>query len=95
MVPILSPSKKPKTDWISILALFGFELESLAGNRATDITLEGQESVLPGATKMTFIVPNGGFKESFLRGSESIWPPWLLEWCKSYLSFPSQTSKSK
>ena len=95
MVPILSSSEKPRIGWVFVIALFGSELESLAGSRATDITLEGQESVLPRATKMTFIVPNGGFKESFLRGSESIWPPWLLEWCKSYLSFPSQTSKSK
>ena len=60
MVLILSSSEKPKTGWISILALFGFELESSVGSRATNITLKGQESVLLGATKMTFIVPNGG-----------------------------------
>ena len=72
MVPILSSSKKPKTGWISILALFGSELESSAGSRATDITLEGQEPVFPEAVKMTFIVPNEGLEESSFRGSESI-----------------------
>ena len=72
MVLILSSSEKPKTGWISILALFGFELESSAGSRAINITLEGQESVLPEATKMTFIIPNGGHEESSFRGSESI-----------------------
>ena len=72
MVLILSSSEKPKTGWISILALFGFELESSAGSRAINITLEGQESVLPGATKMTFIVHNGSHEESSFRGSKSI-----------------------
>ena len=89
MVPTLSSSEKPRTGWVSILALFGSKLESSAGSRATDITLEGQELVLPRTMKMTFIIPNGGFEESFLWGSESIWPLWLLEWCKSCLSFPS------
>ena len=72
MVLILSSSKKPRSSWISILALFGSEFESSAGSRATNITLEGQESVLPKATKMTFIVLNEGLEESSLRGSESI-----------------------
>ena len=74
MVLILSPFENPRTSWISILVLFGFELVSSVGNRVTYITLEGQEPVLPGATKMTFIVPHGGLEESSLRGSESIWP---------------------
>ena len=61
-----------KTDQISILALFGSKLLLLAGNRATDITLEGQEPVLPGAAKMTLIVPKGGLEESPLLGSEFV-----------------------
>ena len=72
MVPILSSSKKPRTGWISILALFGSELELSAGIQATDITLEGQELILPEATKITFIVPSKGLEELSLRGSESI-----------------------
>ena len=74
MVPILSSSEKPRTGWISILALFGSELELSAGIRATDITLEGQEPILPRVAKMTFIIPNGSLKKSSLRGPESIWP---------------------
>ena len=35
------------------------------GSRATDITLEGHEPVLPRATKIMFIVPIGGLKEMF------------------------------
>ena len=59
MVQNLSSSEKLSAGWISILALFGSELESSAGSRATDITLDGPEPVLPGAAKMTFIVPKG------------------------------------
>ena len=51
----------------------------LGWSRATDITLEGQEPVLPEATKMIFIIPNRGLEESSLRDSESVWPPWPLE----------------
>ena len=72
MVPILSPFEKPRTDRISILALFGSELLLSAGNRATNITLEGQEPILLGAAKMTLIVPKGGLKESPLLGSEFV-----------------------
>ena len=79
MVPILSWSEKPRTGWISILALFGSKSASSAGSRATNITLEGQKPILLGVAKMTFIVPNGGLEESSLQGSESIWPPWPLE----------------
>ena len=75
MVPILSSSEKPKTSWISILALFGSKLEFSTDRRATYIILEGMEPVLPRATNMTFIVPSEGLKESSLRGSKSIWPP--------------------
>ena len=41
-------------------------------SQATDITLEGQELVLPGAAKMTLIVPRGCLEEASLRGSEHI-----------------------
>ena len=92
MVSILSLSKKPRTGQISIMALLGSKLLLLAGNRATDITLEGQEPVLPGTAKMTLIVPKGGLEESSLRGSKFVWPPWPLEWCNSYFNFPSQTN---
>ena len=78
MVLILSSSKKPRTGQVSISALLGFELFLLVGSRAMDITLEGQESVLPRATKMTLIVPKGGLEESSLLGSEFVWPPRLL-----------------
>ena len=44
------------------------------GSQATDITLEGHEPVLPGAAKITFIVPMGGLKETFPRGSWFAWP---------------------
>ena len=54
------------------MALLGSELLLSAGNRATDITLEGQEPVLPGAAKMTLIIPKGGLEESSLLGSEFV-----------------------
>ena len=53
MVPILSLSEKLNANRISILALFGLELESSAGSRATYITLEGWEPILLGAAKIT------------------------------------------
>ena len=65
MVPILSSSEKLNADWISTLAFFGLELDSLADSRATDITLEGWEPILLGATKMTLIMPNEGLEEAF------------------------------
>ena len=43
--------------------------------RATDITLDGQDLVLPGAAKMTLIVSKGGLKETSLRDSELAWLP--------------------
>ena len=79
MVPILSSSKKLSAGWISILALFGSGLLSSADNRATNITLEGQESVLPGIAKMTLIILKGGLEEASLWGSVPIWLPWPLE----------------
>ena len=52
------------------LAFLGSKFESSADSRATNIILEGQELVLPGAAKMTFIVPKEGLEEASLRGSE-------------------------
>ena len=37
----------------------------LACSRATDITLEGREPVLPGAVKMTLMTPISGLEEVF------------------------------
>ena len=65
MVPILSSFEELNTYQNSILALLGSRLESLAGDRAIDITLEGREPVLLGAAKMTLIVPKGGLEEAF------------------------------
>ena len=65
MVPTLSSFEKLNAGRISTLALFGIELLSSAGNWATNITLEGCELVLPGAAKMTLIVPTKGLEEAF------------------------------
>ena len=48
---------------------------SLEDRRATDITLDGQDPVLPGVVKMTLIVPKGGLEETSLRDSELAWHP--------------------
>ena len=42
---------------------------------ATDIILDGQDTVLPGAAKMTLIAPKGGLEEISLRDSELSWLP--------------------
>ena len=47
--------------------------------RATDITLDGHDLVLPGVAKMTLIVPKGGFEGMSLLDSEFAWLPWPLE----------------
>ena len=61
------------------LALFD-SLESSSGyRRATDITLEGHDPVLPGAAKMTLIVPRGGLGGFPLSDRVSVWLPKLLE----------------
>ena len=75
MVPTLSSSEKLNTGQISVLALFDLELGSSAGGRATDITLKGWEPVLPGAVKMTLIVPKSGLEEASLRGPNPNWLP--------------------
>ena len=48
---------------------------SLEDRRAMDITLDGQDHVLPGAAKMTLIVPKGGLEETSLRDSKLVWLP--------------------
>ena len=40
-----------------------------------DITLDEQDLVLPGAAKMTLIVPKGGLEGISLRDSELAWLP--------------------
>ena len=47
--------------------------------RATDITLDGHDLVLPGAAKITLIVPKGGFERVFLLERELVCPPSQLE----------------
>ena len=42
---------------------------------ATDITLDGQDLVLPDAAKMTLIIPKGGLEETSLRALEFAWLP--------------------
>ena len=43
--------------------------------RATDITLDGYDPVLPGVAKMTLIVPKGGLEGISLRDLEFTWLP--------------------
>ena len=43
--------------------------------RATDITLDGHDLVLPGVAKMTLIVPKGGLDGISLRDIEFTWLP--------------------
>ena len=72
MVPTLSSFENPKIGWMSILALLSPALESSTGSRAMDITLDGEDPVLPGVAKITLIVPRGGLGGASPRGSRSI-----------------------
>ena len=54
------------------LALFGSWPSSLGNRRVTDITLEGHDPVLPGAAKITLIVPRGGREGFSLSGQVSL-----------------------
>ena len=47
--------------------------------RATDITLDGHDPVLPGAAKITLIVPRGGLEGTSLSDRELVYPPNPLE----------------
>ena len=86
---ILFSFENPKIDWISILAFFSLELESLVGSQATDITLDGEDPVLPRAAKMTLIIPRRILKGASLWRSKSVCSIQSLEWCKSSFNFPS------
>ena len=92
MVPILSSSENPGTDEAPFLDLLDSRSLSSVESRAIDITLEGKGPVLPGAARMTFIVPIGGLKDMSLRGSWFVWPRWPLEGCKRCHNFPSRTN---
>ena len=94
MVPILSSSEKLNADRISTLALFGLKLESSACSQAIDITLKGWEPVLPGAIKMTLIVPKGGLEEAFPWAPGLAWPHCPLGRYKNCCNLPSLTSCS-
>ena len=73
MVPALSSSEKTKVGRVSILAFFGSKLSSLADNRTTDITLEGQDPVFLRVAKMTLIIPEGGLEGAFFLEFELVW----------------------
>ena len=79
MVPNLSSFKKPNTNGIPILTLFGIEMKPSSGQQDIDITLEGQDPVLPKATNITFIVPRGGLEDTSPRTVEPAWFLWPLE----------------
>ena len=65
MVHCLSAFEKLNTSGTFILTLFGIELESSSEQQDTDIILEGQDLVLPGAANMTFMVLRGGLGAVF------------------------------
>nr|POF23510.1 hypothetical protein CFP56_40084 [Quercus suber] len=52
---ILSSSENPMTSCAATLALFGSRQASVVDERATDITFEGKDPVLPGVAKTTLI----------------------------------------
>ena len=72
MVPSLSSSEKPNTNETFILILFDIELKPSSEQQDTDIILEGQDPVLPGAANMTFIMPRGDLKAAFPRDVEFV-----------------------
>ena len=94
-VPTLSLFEKLNIGRISTLALFDSCSKSLIGSRATDITLDGWELVLPKATRMTLIVLKMALEEASLRGSDPAWPPWPLGWYRNCFNFPSRTNWSR
>ena len=72
MVPSLSATEKLNTNGTFILTLFGIELESSFEQQDTDIILEGQDPVFPGAANMTFMVSGGGLGAAFPRNVEFV-----------------------
>ena len=79
MVLSLSLSEKLNTYGIPILTLFGIELEPSSRQQDTDITLEGQDLVLPRVANMTFIMPRGALEDASPQNAEPIWLPRPLE----------------
>ena len=65
MVPYLSTFEKLNTSGTFILTCFGIGLESSSEQQDTDIILEGQDLVLPGAANMTFMVLREGLDAAF------------------------------
>ena len=61
------------------LALFGSWQVSSEGRQATDITLDGHDPVLPGAAKITLIIPREGLEGTSLSDQELVYPPSPLE----------------
>ena len=95
MVPILSSFEKLNEGRISILALFGSELESSAGDLATNITVKGWKPVLLNAAKMTLIVPNEGFGRAFPWSLIPNWTPYPLGRYRNCCNLLSLTSCSR
>ena len=62
----------------SSLALFDSWQVSSGSRRATVITLDGHDPVLPGAAKITLIVPRGGLEGTSLSDRELVCP--LAHW---------------
>ena len=79
MVPSLSAFEKLNTNETFILTLFGLGPEFSPEPQDTDIILEGQNLVLPGAANLMFMVPRGGLRAAFPRNAEFAWPPRPLE----------------
>ena len=49
---------------------------------------DGHDPILPGAAKITLIVPRGGLEGVSLSDREVVCPPSPLEWCSSCFNFP-------
>ena len=63
----------------SSLALFGLWQVSSGSRRATVITLDGHDPVLPGAEKITLIVPRRGLEGTSFSDRELVCPPSSLK----------------
>ena len=55
------------------MTIFGIELEPSFRLQDTDITLEWQNPILPGAANMTFIEPRGGLEDISPRDAKPVW----------------------
>ena len=79
--------REPHDQGRSTLTLFDSWLVPSKDRRATDITLDELDLVLPGAAKITLIVPRGGLKGVSLSDRELVCPPRPLEWCSICFNF--------